>query len=211
MEHRSTATTRLVVLASGNGSNLQAILDATADGRIPATVVAVVSDRDDAYALTRAAEAGVPSVHIGRHAGEARPDYDARLADVVAGFAPDLVVLAGWMRILTTSFLGWFPERVINLHPALPGELPGTHAIERAWHQALAGERDRTGVMIHLVPDQGVDDGPVLATAEVPILADDTLETLAERVHATEHRLLVDTIRTWCEHARSVPTGTRSS
>lgn len=210
MEHRSATTTRLVVLASGNGSNLQAVLDAAADGRIPATVVAVVSDRHDAHALKRAAEAGVPSVHIGRHPGEPRSDYDARLADVVAGFAPDLVVLAGWMRILTTSFLGWFPERVINLHPALPGELPGTHAIERAWHQALAGERTRTGVMIHLVPDEGVDDGPVLATAEVPILADDTLETLGERVHATEHRLLVDTIRTWCEHAGSVPSGTHS-
>jgi formyltetrahydrofolate-dependent phosphoribosylglycinamide formyltransferase len=198
----------LVVLASGNGSNLQAVLDAARDGRIPATVVAVVSDRSDAHALARAAEAGVPSVHIGRHAHEARSDYDARLADVVAGFAPDLVVLAGWMRILTTSFLGWFPERVINLHPALPGELPGTHAIERAWHQALAGERTRTGVMIHLVPDEGVDDGPVLAVAEVPILPDDTLETLSARVHATEHRLLVDTIRTWCEQAGAVSSGT---
>jgi phosphoribosylglycinamide formyltransferase 1 len=210
MEHRSATTTRLVVLASGNGSNLQAILDATADGRIPAAVVAVVSDRDDAYALKRAAEAGVPSVHIGRHVDEPRSDYDARLADVVAGFAPDLVVLAGWMRILTTSFLGWFPERVVNLHPALPGELPGTHAIERAWHEALAGERTRTGLMVHLVPDEGVDDGPVLATAEVPILADDTLETLGARVHATEHRLLVDTIRTWCECAGSVSSGTHS-
>ena len=81
--------------------------------------------------------------HVGRHDGEARADYDARLADVVAGFGPDFVVLAGWMRILTMSFLGWFPDRVVNLHPALPGELPGTHAIERAWQEALAGERTR--------------------------------------------------------------------
>lgn len=185
-------------MASGNGSNLQAILDACAGGRVPATVVAVVSDRDDAYALKRAADAGVPSVHVGRHQGEARADYDARLADIVAGFGPDLVVLAGWMRILTSSFLGWFPGRVVNLHPALPGELPGTHAIERAWHQALAGERTRTGVMIHHVPDEGVDDGPVIATAEVPILADDTLEALEARIHAVEHQLLVDTIGTLC-------------
>ena len=109
-----------------------------------------------------------------------------------------MVVLAGWMRVLTMSFLGWFPQRVVNLHPARPGELPGTHAIERAWHEALAGERTETGVMVHLVPDEGVDDGPVLATATVPIRPDDTLETLTERVHATEHRLLVDTLRTMC-------------
>lgn len=195
---------RIVVLASGSGSNLQAILDACASGTMPGAVAAVVSDRSDAYALQRAALAGVPSVHIGRHADEARADYDARLADVVAGFAPDLVVLAGWMRILTSSFLGWFPDRVINLHPALPGELPGTHAIERAWHQALAGERTRTGVMVHFVPDEGVDDGPVIATVEVPIRADDTLDALEARVHAAEHRLLVDTIRDLCT-ARTAP------
>ncbi len=141
----------------------------------------------------------MPSVHIGRHAGEARADYDARLADIVAGFDPDLIVLAGWMRILTTSFLGWFPDRVINLHPARPGELPGTHAIERAWQEALAGERDVTGVMVHLVPDEGVDVGPVLATEDVAILPDDTLETLETRIHAVEHRVLVDTIRHLCE------------
>lgn len=197
---------RLVVLASGNGSNLQAVLDACAEGELPAEVVAVVSDQSDAFALQRAAAAGVPSVHIGRHDGEERADYDARLADVVAGFAPDLVVLAGWMRILTTAFLGWFPERVINLHPARPGELPGTHAIERAWQEALAGERTSTGVMVHLVPDEGVDDGPVLATEDVDILPDDTRDSLEARIHATEHRLLVDTIRTLCLQIRSIDT-----
>lgn len=185
-------------MVSGNGSNLQAILDACSDGNLPAHVVAVVSDNPDAFALRRAADAGVVSVHVGRQDGEARADYDARLADIVAGFAPDLVVLAGWLKILTTSFLGWFPDRVVNLHPALPGELPGMHAIERAWNEALAGTRTRTGVMVHLVPDGGVDDGPLLASAEVPILPDDTLETLEARVHAVEHRILVDTLRTLC-------------
>jgi formyltetrahydrofolate-dependent phosphoribosylglycinamide formyltransferase len=185
-------------MVSGNGSNLQAILDACSDGNLPAHVVAVVSDNPDAFALRRAADAGVVSVHVGRQDGEARADYDARLADIVAGFAPDLVVLAGWLKILTTSFLGWFPNRVVNLHPALPGELPGMHAIERAWNEALAGTRTRTGVMVHLVPDGGVDDGPLLASAEVPILPDDTLETLEARVHSVEHRLLVDTLRTLC-------------
>jgi phosphoribosylglycinamide formyltransferase-1 len=102
------------------------------------------------------------------------------------------------MRILTRDFLGWFPERVINLHPALPGELPGTRAVERAWHQALAGERTATGVMVHRVPDEGVDDGPVLATATVPIRPDDTLATLEARIHAAEHELLVATIRDLC-------------
>ena len=198
MASTSVPRTRLVVLASGNGSNLQAVLDACANGELPAQVVAVVSDTSTAFALQRAATAGVPSVHVGRHDGETRRDYDARLADVVAGFAPDLVVLAGWMRILTSDFLGWFPDRVINLHPARPGELPGTNAIERAWQQAMAGERTATGVMVHLVPDEGVDDGPVLATEDIPIRPDDTLESLQDRVHAVEHRLLVDTIRTWC-------------
>lgn len=189
---------RLVVLASGAGTNLQAILDACADGRLPADVVAVVSDRADAAALTRASAAGVPAVHVGRHPGEPRPDYDARLADVVAGFGPDVVVLAGWMRLLTMSFLGWFPNRVVNLHPALPGQLPGTHAIERAWHEALAGERKETGVMVHLVPSESVDDGPVLATATVPILPDDTLDTLTARVHCAEHDVLVRTLSDLC-------------
>src|SRR6476619_7243 len=127
---------RLVVLASGHGSNLQAIIDACADGRLPASVAAVVSDQAEAHALVRAGTAGIPAVHVGRHAGEPRAEYDARLADVVAGFGPDLVVLAGWMRILTMSFLGWFPGQVINLHPALPGDLPGIDSIRRAWASA---------------------------------------------------------------------------
>lgn len=191
------------MLVSGNGSNLQAILEACSGGELPAEVVAVVSNKADAYALQRAAAAGVVTVHVGKHDGEARADYDARLADIVAGFAPDLVVLAGWMRILTTDFLGWFPDRVINLHPALPGELPGMHAIARAWQEALAGQRTRTGVMVHLVPDDGVDDGPVLASADVPIRPDDTLESLEQRVHAVEHRLLIETIRELCHRISS--------
>ena len=191
-------TARLVVLASGSGSNLQAIVDACADGTLPARVVAVVSDRPGAKALARATAADVPAVPLPLAPGESRADYDTRLADVVAAHDPDFIVLAGWMRILTLSFLGRFPDRVVNLHPALPGELPGTHAIERAWHEALAGERTRTGVMVHLVPDEGVDSGPVLATAAVPIQPDDTLESLTARIHATEHRLLVSTLADLC-------------
>lgn len=182
---------RLVVLASGKGSNLQAILDACASGRLAAEVVGVVSDQPAAPALDRARRAGVPAHAVPRTGGERRPEYDARLADVVESTGPDWVVLAGWMRILTMAFLGRFPSRVVNLHPALPGEHPGTHAIERAYDVWRAGGPGRTGVMVHLVPDEGVDDGPVLATAEVPILPADTLDDLTARVHATEHELLV--------------------
>ena len=199
---------RIVILASGNGSNAQAIIAACASGELPAEVVALVSDHADAYALVRAEAAGLPAVHVGRRAGENRPDYDARLADIVAGFDPHWVVLAGWMRLLTMSFLGWFPRMVVNLHPALPGELPGLHAIDRAFAEAQLGGRDHTGVMVHLVPDEGVDDGPALATAEVPILAGDTLALLEQRVHATERRLLVDTLRTLCQRTLNDNTST---
>jgi phosphoribosylglycinamide formyltransferase 1 len=187
-------TARLVVLASGSGSNLQSIIDASHSGRLDATVAAVVSDKADAHALVRAAAHGIPAVHLGRHPGEARADYDARLTDVVSGFDPTWVVLAGWMRILSMSFLGWFPGMVVNLHPALPGELPGTQAIERAYAEWEAGTRAATGVMVHLVPDEGVDDGPVLATATVEFRRGETLDQFAHRVHTVEHELLVATL-----------------
>jgi len=191
-------TRRVVVLASGNGSNLQALLDAAADGRLGGRVVAVVSDRSDAHALERARAAGTPALALARHDGESRGTYDARLAEVVAPFEPDFVVLAGWMRILTMAFLGRFAGRVVNLHPALPGEYPGTHAVERAFADHLERGLDRTGVMVHLVPDEGVDDGPVLATETVRIEPGDDLDTLTERIHETEHRLLVTTLARLC-------------
>lgn len=190
--------TRLVVLASGEGTNLQAILEACTEGRLPARVTAVVSNNQGSGALQRAADLGVPFVHAAPRRGEPRADYDARLADIVTGFDPDWVVLAGWMRLLSMSFLGWFPGMVINLHPALPGELPGVDSIERAWREAQAGRRNQTGVMVHLVPGEGVDDGPVLATATVCIHPSDTLESLTRRVHGVEHRLLVETLATLC-------------
>jgi len=195
-------TARVVVLASGSGSNLQAIIDACGDDRLDAELRAVVSDRADAGALRRAATAGITGVHVPMPPRGSDPalrgEADARLADVVAGFAPDWVVLAGWMRMLSMSFLGWFPGQVVNLHPALPGELPGVKAIERAHAEAMAGMRTVTGVMVHLVPDEGMDDGPVLAIAHVPIERDDTIDSLAARIHDTEHRLLIDTLSRLC-------------
>lgn len=189
---------RLVVLASGSGTNLQAILDACRTGTIAAKVVRVVSDKPDAGALDRAAAAGVTTVVCTPHPDEPRPAYDERLARLVRRAAPDLVVLAGWMRLLSDAFLSRFPDQVINLHPALPGEYPGLRAIERAHADFLAGHgpaaAGRTGVMVHRVPDEGVDDGPVLATVDVPIHPDDTLDDLTARIHSAEHALLVDTI-----------------
>ena len=186
---------RLVVLISGNGSNLQAILDACASGELPASVVCVISNKSDAYGLVRAKNAGVEAVHFAKLVTETRQEYDQRLADYVTTKQPDYIVLAGWMRILSSSFLSFFPNKVINLHPALPDTFPGTHAIERAFEAYQRGEIDHTGVMVHLVPDEGVDNGPVLATEIIPIYKDDTLESLETRVHQTEHSLLVKTIK----------------
>jgi phosphoribosylglycinamide formyltransferase 1 len=184
-------TARLVVLASGHGSNLQAVLDACAGGDLDAQVVGVSGDRADAYALERARSRGIDAVAVTREPGEDRRHYDQRLADTVATWHPDWIVLAGFMRLLSTQFLDRFPHRVLNVHPALPGELPGVGAIERAYDQARTGLRTHTGVMVHLVPDEGVDSGPVIISEIVPIGPTDTLAELEVRMHAVEHRLLI--------------------
>jgi phosphoribosylglycinamide formyltransferase 1 len=188
-------TSRLVVLISGNGSNLQAILGACASGELPASVVCVISNNADAYGLKRAEAAGVQATHFAKLASESRQEYDARLAQYVSTCIPDYVILAGWMRILSSSFLSSFPNRVVNLHPALPGTFPGTHAIERAFEAYQKGEIDHTGIMVHLVPDEGVDDGPVLATKEIEFIKEESLEDFEIRVHKSEHLILVDTLK----------------
>lgn len=192
-------TARLVVLISGNGSNLQAILDAIRLRVLDAQVVLVVSNRQAAYGLARAAQAGVPTRYHPlkpyRDAGRSRTEYDADLAQIVAAAKPDWVVLAGWMHILSDAFLRHFPYRVVNLHPALPGQFPGAHAIEEAFAAFRRGEIKQTGVMVHLVPDEQVDRGPVILSAEVPIYASDTLETLTQRIHQTEHKTLVQALQ----------------
>lgn len=197
-------TARLAVLVSGSGSNLQAVLDACATKRLDAEVVAVVSDRADAFALERARHAGVVTVQcFPRNQDVDRRVWDGGLAEVVAATSPDWVVLAGFMRLLSSSFLDRFAHRVVNLHPALPGQLPGTNAIERAFEEFQAGLRTTTGVMVHFVPDEGVDNGPVLAAREVAIRSDDTIETLAERIHLIEHQLLVETLARLTEEVRT--------
>ena len=196
-------TSRLVVLATGSGSNLQAILDACADGALDAEVVLVVVNRRSAYAAERARSLGVRAVF--RPMGpfreqfpddprRAREAYDAALAAEVADARPDLIVQAGWMHLFTSAFLDRFPEMVVNLHPALPGMFAGAHAIDDAWAAHQAEGLDHTGVMVHLVPDEGVDDGPVLAWQRVPIEPGDTRETLETRLHLVEHDLFVTAI-----------------
>ncbi|MBI4731696.1 MAG: phosphoribosylglycinamide formyltransferase [Chloroflexi bacterium] len=187
---------KLVVLISGTGSNLKAILDACASGELPATVAAVISNKSDAYGLERARQAGVPAVVLEKSKEQDRRAYDAGLAETVAAYRPDWVVLAGWMRILTSAFLDRFPDRVINLHPALPGTFPGTHAIERAYEAWQNGEIEKTGVMVHLVPDEGVDVGPVLGFEEICFQSGESIEQFENRVHKLEHELLVRTIKT---------------
>lgn len=191
---------RLAVLISGSGTNLQAILDAIAAGSLAAEVAVVVSNNPEAYGIERARRAGVPVVvkpfvlsdHPADERRHRRLDYDAELAYEVRLAGADLVVLAGWDRLLSSNFVGRCT--VINLHPARPGAFPGLDAIKRAYGAWTRGEIDRGGVMVHYVPDEGMDDGPVIASEDVPFEPDDTLETFEARVHSVEHRLLVTAI-----------------
>jgi phosphoribosylglycinamide formyltransferase-1 len=185
---------RLVVLVSGFGSNLQAILDACEAGVLPAQVKAVFSNKGNSFGLERARQKGIPAVYVPKPKDLDRRAYDAQLADLVEAFQPDFIVLAGWMRILSSAFLDRFPGKVVNLHPALPGAFPGTDAIERAYAAYQQGEISSTGVMVHLVPDESVDSGPLLAQESVPIYSQDDLEALEARVHTVEHRLLVEAL-----------------
>ena len=198
IQHPTSNFQRLVVLISGHGSNLQAILDACASGELNAQVVAVIANKSDAFGLERARRSNITAIAKPKAKEQDRRAYDADLADLAASFQPDWIVLAGWMRVLSSAFLDRFPQRVINLHPALPGTFPGTHAIERAYTAYQRGEIDRTGVMVHLVPDEGIDNGPVLAQTEVLIQPTDTLESLEARIHQTEHRLLIEALKTYC-------------
>ena len=178
---------RLVVLASGQGSTLQALLDAAAHPDYPARVVAVGSDRPGAQALVRAAQAQVPGFAVPLSAGADRALWDEELADAVAAHAPDLVVCAGFMRILGPAFLGRFD--VLNTHPALLPSFPGAHAVR----DALAYGVKVTGVTVHLV-DEGVDTGPVVAQAAVPVLPGDDEQTLRARIQDVEQPLYVEAV-----------------
>lgn len=176
---------KIVVLASGRGSNLRAIARAIEVGECAATLVAVISDRADAAALAFAAERGVSVRTVAPKSYSDRAAWDAALADEVASFEPELVVLAGFMRIVGPSMLGRFPARIINVHPALLPAFPGAHGAR----DALAHGARITGCTVHIV-DAGVDTGPILAQAAVPVLEADDEATLQARIQRCEHRLL---------------------
>jgi formyltetrahydrofolate-dependent phosphoribosylglycinamide formyltransferase len=192
--------TRIAVLVSGFGSNLQAIIDAVAAGKLPGVEIAVVvSNRRAAFGLQRAKKAGIPAEYAPlkpyRDAGKSRSEYDADLARLLREtYGVEWIIQAGWMHLFSMAFLRHFPKQVVNLHPALSGAFPGMHAIQEAWSAYQRGEIEHTGVMVHLVPDEGVDAGPVVAQVPVPIYDSDTLETLEARVHETEHRLFIEAL-----------------
>lgn len=180
---------RVVVLVSGSGTLLQALLDAAAGPDHPARVVAVGADRPGIEGLARAERAGVPTftVRVGDHAD--RAGWDAAIAKAVAEHRPDLVVSAGFMKILGPGFLAGVGRPMINTHPALLPSFPGTRGVA----DALAYGVKVTGATVHLV-DDGVDTGPVLAQSAVPVTPDDTVDSLHERIKIEERRLLVGTV-----------------
>lgn len=189
---------RLVVLISGNGTNLQALIDAIHDRRLHAQIVLVVSNRKMAYGLERAKQAAIETLYFPlkpySEKSLTREQYDADLAQIILTYQPDLIVLAGWMHILSNAFLIHFPNKVINLHPALPGQFVGAGAIERAFSAYRAGQIKQSGCMVHYVVPE-VDAGPVIAHRIVPLYPDDTLAHFTERMRTAEHQLIVEAVR----------------
>ena len=189
---------KIVVMVSGSGTNLQAILDAVESGRITAVISLVVSNRQAAYGLVRAQEAGIPTLYFPlkpyRDAGKSRDQYDHDLAERIMNHNPDLIVLAGWMHVLSPAFLDTFPDRVINLHPALPGAFAGVNAIERTFTAFQQGSEKDGGCMVHYVVPE-VDAGATIVQEVVPIYETDTLQDFEARLHEAEHRIIVEAIR----------------
>lgn len=183
------ARSRVVVLVSGSGTNLQALIDAAGDPEYPANVVAVGADRPGIAALDRAAAADIQTFIAPPQHYPDRESWDAALADATAVYRPDLVVLAGFMRLVGPVFLARFPDRVINTHPALSPAFPGMHGPR----EALAYGVKITGCTIFIV-DAGIDTGPIVAQSAVPVLDDDDEGSLHERIKDYERVLLVQTV-----------------
>lgn len=173
---------RLVVLISGSGSNLQAIIDACARGEIKADIAAVISNKADAYGLERAKNAGIQTRVLSHKDFDSREAYDAELMDIIDSFEPNLVVLAGFMRILTPSLVQKFKGRMLNIHPSLLPKYQGLNTHQRA----IDAKDEVHGVSVHFVTEE-LDGGPVVLQAKVPVLENDTADTLAQRVHQQEH------------------------
>jgi len=180
---------RLVVLVSGEGTNLQALIDAGADPDYGATVIAVGADRDNIGALDRAAKSNIPAFTLKVADFGSREEWDQALTESCARYEPDLIVSAGFMKLVGTAFLARFAGRCLNTHPALLPSFPGMHGVKEALEYGVKV----TGCTVFLV-DEGVDAGPVLAQAAVPVLDDDDEKTLHERIKVAERALLVATV-----------------
>jgi len=190
---------KIGVLVSGSGTNLQSILDACARGELPARVVCVISNKTDAYALERAKGAGIPALHLDHRAHAGREAYDDALVATLREFGVELVVMAGFMRIITPVLLEAFPMSVMNIHPALLPAFPGLHA----QRQALEYGAKFAGCTVHFV-DAGTDTGPIIMQAAVPILEEDTEETLSARIQKEEHRVYPEAIKLFAQGLLSV-------
>jgi formyltetrahydrofolate-dependent phosphoribosylglycinamide formyltransferase len=188
---------RLVVLVSGGGSNLQALIAACESGVLQSQIVAVVSNRKSAFGLERARQHGIPTLYAPlkpyTDADQPRSDYDTDLAQKLKGLSPDLLVLAGWMHIFTPQFFEHHQGPIINLHPSLPGAYAGPDGIGWALEAYRRGEIAHTGCMVHQVIPE-LDAGQTVLSQEVAIYPDDTRESLAQRIHQAEHRLIVEAV-----------------
>lgn len=191
---------RLVVLVSGSGSNLQAFIDRIADGSLPARIAAVISNRADAYALERAARAGIATEILDHRPFASREDFDQALMTRIDTYRPDAVVLAGFMRILTPAFVQHYAGRLLNTHPSLLPKYPGTDTHARA---IAAGEAEH-GASVHFVTEE-LDGGPLVAQTRVPVVPGDTPDTLRARVQAAEHRMYPQVVG-WLAGGRLRPT-----
>lgn len=190
MEEKNGSRPRLGVLISGRGSNLQSIIDAISAGELPASITVVISNRADAPGLQRARDAGIEAVSISPRDYADRDAYDRALADLLRARRVSLVCLAGFMRLVGQPLLDAFPNRILNIHPSLLPAFPGLEA----QRQALEYGVQVTGATVHLVTSE-LDGGPIVLQAAVPVLPDDTIDTLSARVLLQEHRIYPEAIR----------------
>lgn len=190
---------RIVVLISGNGTNLQAIIDACKLEEYPGEVVGVLSNQADAYGLTRAADSDIKNESISHKSFGSREDYDKALVKAIDAYEPDLIVLAGFMRILTPEFVQHFQGKLINIHPSLLPKYQGLNTHQRAID---AGDKEH-GVSVHFVTEE-LDGGPVILQAKVPVFDGDVADDLAQRVHEQEHRIYPLVVKWFCEERLSM-------
>ncbi|MEN6468895.1 MAG: phosphoribosylglycinamide formyltransferase [Smithella sp.] len=181
---------KLGVLISGSGSNLQSIIDNIEKGALPAQIKIVVSNNPQAYGLTRSKRHGIPCTVLNHQDYSSREEFDRELIRILKDAGVDLIVLAGFMRILTASFLRAFDQKIINIHPALLPAFPGTHVQQKAIDYGVKF----SGCTVHFV-DEGIDTGPIIIQSVVPVYPDDTAEALAARILKEEHKIYPQAIR----------------